>query len=363
MRGLTGPEIGKLVGLIDDLFDPDELDMLLRIRLDKKFRNLHKGGTYDKQVFDAVLKANGQGWVPRWLSAMVASRPESEELRSFATAVGNLASDVFRKELTDRAPEGFLEKFVRAGNLVKWGDFTANLLRVERAVCSIKLSGERTSYGTGALVGPDLVLTNYHVISSLLADDITVTDITFRFDYAGPQPELSYHLNTDALEIVAWRPPATVAEEMAALAAGRPVTALDYALLRLPDRLAELPFGPVKDGASPGGLPTRGHLLAPAAAPRLKADADVFIAQHPNGRSLRLGAGQIQEVGPEGNRFRYNANTDGGSSGAPCFNAKMEWVGIHHFGSEEGGFNQGIPLGPILADLAAKGISLDQAPD
>jgi hypothetical protein len=38
----------------------------------------------------------------------------------------------------------------------------------------------------------------------------------------------------------------------------------------------------------------------------------------------------------------------------------MEWVGIHHYGSEEGGFNQGIPLGAILADLQSQGIDLTE---
>jgi hypothetical protein len=309
--------------MIDDLFDPDEFDMLLRIRLDKKFRNLHRGGTYQKQVFDAVLKAHAQGWVPRLLQAMVADRPESAELRSLAATVGIIAPDVFRKELTDKAPEGFLEKFVKAGNLVKWVDFTENLLRVQRTVCSIKLSGDRQSYGTGTLVGPDLVLTNHHVIAPLLAGDSSVTDLHFRFDYATPDPELSYHLKADQVNIIAHRAPADKATEQSALAAGRPAGALDYALLRLPERLGDQPSGPQH---SPGiNLPPRGYLQAPASAPRLRTDADIFIAQHPNGRSLRIGVGQVLGVAPDGSRFRYNTNTDSGSSGAPCFNAKMEW--------------------------------------
>jgi len=341
VRGLTGPEIGTLVSLVDDLFDPDELDMLLRIRLDKKFRNLHRGGTYNKQVFDAVLKANAQGWVPRLLQAMIADRPENAELRSFAATVGTIAPNVFRKDLTDKAPEGFLEKFVKAGNLVRWTDFTENL-------------------------GPDLILTNHHVVAPILDADPGVTDVHFRFDYATPDPELSYHLPADEVNIIAHRPPAdpATATEQAALTAGRPAEALDYALIRLPKRLGDEPFGPQH---GPGiNLPPRGHLMAPfdfaqgppATAPRLRPDADIFIAQHPNGRSLRIGVGQVLDVAPDGSRFRYNTNTDSGSSGAPCFNAKLQWVGIHHYGSEEGGFNQGIPLAVILEDLAAQGISL-----
>lgn len=356
MRGLTGTEIGTMVSMIDDLFDPDELDMLLRIRLNKKFRNLHRGGTYQKQVFDAVLKANSQGWVPRLLQAMVADRPENAELRSFATTVGTLAPDVFRKDLTDKAPEGFLEKFVKAGNLVKWTDFTENLLRVQRTVCSIKLSGERQSYGTGALVGADLILTNHHVIAPILADDAAITDVHFRFDYASPDPELSYHLAAEEVEVVAHRAPANKETEQSDLTAGRPAEALDYALLRLPKRLGDEPFGP--QHGQGGNLPPRGFLLAPASAPRLRPDADIFIAQHPNGRSLRIGVGQVLGVANDGSRFRYNTNTDSGSSGSPCFNAKMQWVGIHHYGSEEGGFNQGVPLGAILEDLARKGIQI-----
>ncbi len=356
MRGLTGLEIGTLVALIDDLFDPDELDMLLRIRLDKKFRNLHRGGTYQKQVFDAVLKANAQGWVPRLLQAMIADRPEHAELRSFAATVGTLAPDVFRETLTDKAPEGFLEKFVKAGNLVKWTDFTENLLLIQRTVCSIKLSGDGNSYGTGALVGPDLILTNYHVVAPILEGDPAVSDVYFRFDYATPDPELNYQLPVGEVDVIAHRPPAAVAIEQTDLEAGRPAATLDYALLRLPKRLGEEPFGPQH---GPGiNLPPRGYLKAPATAPRLREDTDIFIAQHPNGRSLRIGVGQVLATAPDNTRFRYNTNTDSGSSGSPCFDAKLRWVGIHHYGSEEGGFNQGIPLAKILEDLAGQGISL-----
>jgi hypothetical protein len=365
VRGLTGPEIGNMVALVDELFDPDELDMLLRIRLDKKFRNLHKGGTYEKQVFDAVLKANAQGWTIRWLEAMVASRPENDALRVFATTVGAIAPDVYRKQLTDHAPGGHLEQFVRAGNLVRWADFTANLLQVQRSVCSIKLSGDKTSYGTGFLVGPDLLLTNHHVIKPVLEGDGTVSDLHFRFDYTGASPDLDYHLTAERVEVVAHRPPADLAEEHGALSNARPPAALDYVLLRLPDPLGDQPFGPRTNAVMVDSLPARGWLPlpAPAAAPTLYADDDLLIAQHPNGRSLRIGMGQILAVSDHGDRFRYNTNTDGGASGAPCFNAKLEAVGLHHYGSEEGGFNQGIPLAAIVADLVRKGVSLNYLSD
>jgi V8-like Glu-specific endopeptidase len=57
-------------------------------------------------------------------------------------------------------------------------------------------------------------------------------------------------------------------------------------------------------------------------------------------------------LGLNANRTRvlYNVNTQAGSSGAPCFNAKLELIALHHAGGKDWPaagnylFNQGIPL-------------------
>lgn len=70
-------------------------------------------------------------------------------------------------------------------------------------------------------------------------------------------------------------------------------------------------------------------------------------------------------VNANGTRVLYNVNTQPGSSGAPCFNAKLELATLHHAGGSDWPaaanylYNQGIPMGKIYAYLQANNL-LDQ---
>jgi hypothetical protein len=59
-------------------------------------------------------------------------------------------------------------------------------------------------------------------------------------------------------------------------------------------------------------------------------------------------------------RVRYRVNTEPGSSGSPCFDRNWDIVALHHAGAYKDDakdrFNQGIPIGRIVADLRSQGI-------
>jgi hypothetical protein len=59
-----------------------------------------------------------------------------------------------------------------------------------------------------------------------------------------------------------------------------------------------------------------------------------------------------------GTRLRYDTNTEGGSSGSPCLDAKLNLVALHHGGDPDTGrlaqYNQGIPIDRIVSHLAAR---------
>src|SRR5206468_574258 len=52
---------------------------------------------------------------------------------------------------------------------------------IEGQVCRVELNGNAA--GTGFLVGPDAVLTNYHVLESVLKGTRPPGEVTCRFDY------------------------------------------------------------------------------------------------------------------------------------------------------------------------------------
>ena len=91
------------------------------------------------------------------------------------------------------------------------------------------------------------------------------------------------------------------------------------------------------------------------------AAAPLLIFQHPDGSPLKVApdfAGMIG-LNPNGTRVRYKNNTDGGSSGSPCFNAEFEPVALHHSGDPKikgaADYNEGIPLRKIRALLRSRG--------
>ena len=78
---------------------------------------------------------------------------------------------------------GQLEKIVRErGVFLKWKDFTQRLSELGRQLCRIEIPTGK-AIGTGWLVGPDLVLTNYHVIEDVDLQRAAREDVVFRFDY------------------------------------------------------------------------------------------------------------------------------------------------------------------------------------
>jgi hypothetical protein len=92
-----------------------------------------------------------------------------------------------------------------------------------------------------------------------------------------------------------------------------------------------------------------------------------FIFQHPfeDGyvKPLQIDWEKPAILGVNKNNTRvfYNVNTRRGSSGSPCFNAKLELIALHHAGGKDWPagqnylYNQGIPIGKIYSLLEKRG--------
>jgi hypothetical protein len=95
----------------------------------------------------------------------------------------------------------------------------------------------------------------------------------------------------------------------------------------------------------------------------LAPEAPLLILQHPDSAPLKLALDMSGVLGPNGNgtRVKYSVNTEGGSSGAPCFNTDWQLVALHHSGDpnfdpdHKPAYNEGIPIGAILALLTERG--------
>jgi Trypsin-like peptidase domain len=230
-----------------------------------------------------------------------------------------------------------------------WQD---RLVQIERRVCRVELEGN--ALGTGFLVGPDTVLTNWHVFE-IAKNAGKIAQLGCRFDYVrlpNGQTDPGQLILLDAAGSLDGSP-YTAGEK-----AGNPdspplptMDELDYALLRLASRVGEQQ---VEGGP-------RGWIALPNSVLPLPADAPILIMQHPEGTPMKLALDTQAVVGPNGNgtRIRYRTNTDPGSSGSPVFTMDWDIVALHHCGDpkwQKPLFNQGVPIELIRRRIIKNGL-------
>ncbi|MEY9419446.1 hypothetical protein ABIF69_005888 [Bradyrhizobium japonicum] len=208
------------------------------------------------------------------------------------------------------------------------------LAEAAQAVCTIHLGQGRTLVGSGFLVGPDLVLTAYHVIRSAIETG-RVSDLRCRFG----EREAGNVCAVDA--VIAFSP--LVEDRPPLIAAGR----LDYALLRL--------TFPV--GNRLGWLPVVASRPAPVAGGPLRVSTRVL------GHKVDL-RGHVRGTDETGTTVRYTIGSRfTGSSGSPCFDADLNVVAMHQsVVNQETGRRleaQGVLVSAIARDLADNAILLE----
>jgi hypothetical protein len=166
--------------------------------------------------------------------------------------------------------------------------------RRQSAVCQIHIRGTPETFATGFLVGPDVVMTNNHVVKDVstgeyknvyssadvrVAFDVRDGRVTARADTFGLAKKWAMHKDEK----------------------------LDFALLQL-DRKPS----PVR----PWIKPVR-H--------QFEMSEPLIIIQHPHGSGLKVAFGPFRQLQGE-KEVAYMINTEPGSSGSPCFTTDWQLV-------------------------------------
>lgn len=204
--------------------------------------------------------------------------------------------------------------------------FIEQLKAIAQQVCRIEIPAGN-GCGTGFLIGPSMIMTNYHVYDVLRKDGYSSLDLRCRFDYildpetGDPSPGTAYRL-AEADWLV------KTSEELA----------LDYAVLRLADPVGEQLLSANRK---------RGW-LTPAKARIVERDEPLIVVQHPAADLLQIALGFALSINRQTHRIAHSANTAPGSSGSPCFTQDGKLVGLHHWGDRDG--NQAIMLDAIIDD-------------
>ena len=290
--------------------------------------NNYQRPDFESNVQTLLESAAGQEQLAKLFKAAVEAAPNNANLKEIKQYI-----DAFYRVIERVAPdhqdvERCLERVLFTNVRFEWaGRWLKELDQLRHRVCRIepqprddqRADRGLNGWGTGFLVGPDVILTNYHVMSGF----VDAANVRVRFD-------CEYDPNGIISEGRAF----SLADNYEIL--GSRVEELDFALLRLKDP-------PAHDDIE--GNPRGFFSLTDN---RIEEREPLLILQHPLGEPLKLAFGSVSSRDNwTNNRLGYNVNTAGGSSGAPCLTQGLDVVALHRQGGL-GSYNSGVLMSAII---------------
>jgi len=350
---ITGQRLGAFMEALGSAFNLATFDQMMAIHVDRPRTNYSADDAVPNVAFRVIDGANREGWSAELVAGALEANPKNPKLVKFAREYGldPVPADQvagLEKVVAERShfadAELFLAEFAQR---IAW-------------TCRIVVPN---GGGSGVLVGDDLVLTNHHVVPELVAGTMAADRVSCVFDHKMLRDgtTISPGRSVAVSAVVAARPHSP--EDVKRNGAEPAADALDYALLRLAEKVGAQALG-TKDVDNPLAA-KRGHVTLVAAAPAVQKGDPLIVLQHPalagrrTQKPVQLAHGVALASPWPKVRVRHNASTLGGSSGSPCFNADLAMVALHHSGDPVTGWerpewNEAIPIGAIVADLAAQ---------
>ena len=337
MATLTKAQRRQLYDAMVEAFPTwNDLSAMVELELDGNLEAISaRVNTTTTIVLDLITWAQSRDLLGELVAAALAARPKNAALTAFAA--GMAASTPPPPPLPDPAADPVADSALKERyehlvwkcvELAGAAAFRVTMASKERAVCRVEFPRD-VPQGTGFLVGPDLMVTNYHVLKPVLEGGQSPDTVFGRFDYAASADGTTVNDGrVVGLAAGTWRVNAS------------PIDKLDYALVRLAERVGD-------DVLPEGAGGTRGWLTPEAHA--FSQGESVFILQHPKAAPLKIAAGGVVKV--QEHRVHYLANTLNGSSGSPCFTSDWRLAALHRSGDTLA--NVGVPWAAVLGDLRA----------
>jgi Effector-associated domain 1/Trypsin-like peptidase domain len=294
------------------------LKAMVLFELNERLQTHVDRGPMNTVVEDLIEWAESEGKLDALIAGARAQNPGNLALQQFAVEV-SLTSDA--------PPGGRLEAMVlETVPFQQVNQWRASMIKMERTVCRVEMP-EGKGVGTGFLIGPGAVLTNWHVAKLLQQKNLQPEQAGVRFDYAA---------GTDGVTVPAGQFYPFAADWLIDSSLEKD---LDFAVVRV----AGAPGGETlgENGETRGWLNYKQHQFA--------VGEIQLILQHPLAAPLNLSAGAVTAVNTLHKRVTYTANTERGSSGSPVFTLGWDLVALHHYGEQTG--NMGIPINYIWQQL------------
>lgn len=229
-----------------------------------------------------------------------------------------------------------LEKIINSDDLLSIG-YLEGGVAAGRSVARISVrdaNGRLTSYGTGFLVSPRLLLSNHHVLPDRDSCVSTLVEFFYEDNLDGtPKRPLEYRLDPDAFFLAN--------EE------------LDSALVAV--------RGPEHD------LAALGYNRLVAGEGKAIVGDFVSIIQHPGGEKKQVAVRENRVIDLAERFIFYETDTEPGSSGSPVFNDQWEVIALHHASvpaperPEHGGIlNEGVRVSRLVEFLTSQELAPEQ---
>jgi hypothetical protein len=240
--------------------------------------------------------------------------------------------------------------------------FEEAFARTRRTVCAIGLGGDIGDLvGSGFLIGPDEVLTNYHVIERAVqwvdgtCQQLLPGDQVFcYFDYharpipAVPPPRGTLNVASGARDWLLYARD-KLTNDGRHTCAILPSREYDYAVIKLSRRVGDLP------GRTSGGEP-RGWLMLQPTPVDVVTKRRVMLFQHPAREPQLWDFGDFHQEDPTRTRVWYQVTAAHGSSGGATVESDGRLFALHNAEVDQPALgiplNQGVRIDCIADDLA-----------
>lgn len=314
---------------------PQNLDRFLYDEMGIIRSQIAPDDTTPVMISNVLIQAKAERWIDQLVIALCdydQTNPEFQELQKLRIGI----SPLYERMVVPTNPQ------------LEVGLFLTKLEQLATAVCKIEFdTDEGRHYGTGFMIGAKRLLTNYHVMEPIMKGQAEPAAVRLIFGFKAFEGTFTVKpgnvLELDDDWLIDSSPPSASDLSQQSLPSANE---LDYALLRVRST-----------------VPSVGEISLPKSVGDPPVGSPLYILHHPKGKPMKLSieSNGILGVNENRTRIKYRTNTDGGSSGAPCFNANLDLVALHHMGDPDwhrpADFNQGIPIVTIADRILAKAAS------
>jgi len=324
---LNGPQQRQLMNALLDAFpDYDALQQMVRFGLNENLDSIVSRGNLTTVAFELIKWAMAKGRLEELLVATIAENPQNLKL---CDVVNQLQTPNAHMIVEQPELEKIIQKSVKFTDIDTWLE---NLRLCSQAVCRVEVStNDSIDVSTGFLIGPNVVITNYHTVEAVIANPAISSNVTFRFDYKVDEYGNDTHMGIERFLV----------SDTNWFIASSPIQELDYALLYITTEDTK-------------GRETFKRIYLQPKRHTFVSGEPLIIIQHPQGSPMKISTGSVTAIDTNQTRVHYTTNTLGGSSGSPCFDSEIVLVALHQGANSSA--NHGVPFFAILTHLQSEGL-------